>query len=244
MLLLRISAFINGIRRYIRTIMDGTLFSRVKPTAEKYERGRQLPVQLSCEKTFPEYAAESKRRSTEPAFSEINYLEIAPGEVFSFWAVLGKPGRQLAGRPGRVYGGGLDDLAGIIYLLALQCGMEIVERHAHRWLDHFRETSPRPGGFDAWVVFGYKDLVFRNNKSYPVAFRFVWDGPMLRGELCAPQGITTWELYSEQERQADKIHVRTWRSNESGFRQRISTDVYRPLSGLRKLTRQRSTSGS
>ena len=94
-------------------------------------------------------------------------LEVKAGETFSFWRQLGRTlkskgfvaGREL--REGCVIpnvGGGLCQLTGLLYGVALDGGFEIVERHAHsRIMPGSLATENR----DATVFWNYVDLRFR-----------------------------------------------------------------------------------
>ncbi|MCA1616171.1 MAG: VanW family protein, partial [Acidobacteria bacterium] len=108
------------------------------------------------------------------AIRPLNGAEVTPGEVFSFWAQIGRPGRRrgyVAGRELRegcvipTVGGGLCQLSNALYDAALSAGFEIIERHAH--------TQIIPGslaevGRDATVFWNYVDLRFRSLRPYRV----------------------------------------------------------------------------
>jgi hypothetical protein len=94
-------------------------------------------------------------------------VRVKAGEVFSFWAQVGRPTRRrgfVAGRELREgciipsVGGGLCQLSNALYDAALTAGLEIVERHAH--------SQRVPGsmavvGRDATVFWNYVDLRLR-----------------------------------------------------------------------------------
>jgi vancomycin resistance protein VanW len=118
---------------------------------------------------------------------------IAPGANWSFWHAIGRPdacngfvaGRNLVG--GRLVeqtGGGLCQMASLVYHLALLAGLGIRERHAHS-VDIYREEERfTPLGADATVVWGFKDLRLTNSHEFPVVLRVrVVDGEF-GGELC------------------------------------------------------------
>ncbi|MBL7798789.1 MAG: VanW family protein [Saprospiraceae bacterium] len=115
----------------------------------------------------------------QKAGKKINQVLIMPGEIFSFWEAVGCPGPWQGYRKGRnlvaekiqgAYGGGLCQVSGILYYLALGTGLEILERHNHS-VDIYSENERfAPLGSDATVVYGYKDLRFRNTTGQPLYF--------------------------------------------------------------------------
>jgi vancomycin resistance protein VanW len=122
---------------------------------------------------------ENKVFNIQKAGKKINQVLIMPGEIFSFWEVVGYPGRWQGYRKGRnlvegklqsAYGGGLCQVSGILYHLALGTSLEILERHNHS-VDIYSENERfAPLGSDATVVYGYKDLRFRNTTGRPLYF--------------------------------------------------------------------------
>lgn len=114
---------------------------------------------------------------------------IAPGANWSFWHAIGRPdacngfvaGRNLVG--GRLVeqtGGGLCQMASLVYHLALLAGLGIRERHAHS-VDIYREEERfTPLGADATVVWGFKDLRLTNPHAFPVVLRV----SVVDGEPC------------------------------------------------------------
>ena len=111
------------------------------------------------------------------ASQKINQHIILPNEIFSFWHVVGNPNSQF--RKGRTIrngktieetGGGVCQASGILYLLSLLAGLEILERHNHSVDLYTDETRFAPLGSDATVVYGYKDLRIKNNYKFPIKF--------------------------------------------------------------------------
>jgi vancomycin resistance protein YoaR len=241
MIPLPLRAFFNTLLRFVRSTLDGSIFYMVRYSAERYHKGKEFPVQVSAKREInPEESFQTKKKNIDDALRRINNLEVVSGEIFSFWTVIGGANQQATGGIGRIYGGGLDDLAGLLYYVLLKAGFEIRERHPHRLINHMRDSAPVQGGFDAWVVYGYKDLAFRNNKRVPVCIRYHWEDRNLCLDICSPEPITAWELHAEHEHFEDKVRVKTFRSNQLGFKQRISTDIYRTMSVFRRITRQRT----
>jgi vancomycin resistance protein VanW len=142
--------------------------------------------------------SENKKHNLNLAIAKIQDVAIQPGEIFSFWHLVGKPDRARGYREGRSLvanqlksevGGGLCQLSGLLYLLTLKAGLTILERHAHSHDIYTDSTRFAPLGSDATVVYGYKDFRFQNNLSIPVCFRFTMHEEEIRAALCSPQPI-------------------------------------------------------
>lgn len=123
---------------------------------------------------------EKKKHNLQLAADRIEQVIIMPGETFSFWRIVGNPNRDefeasrsiVGGVLKLERGGGLCQISGITYHLALMAGLEIVERYNHSVDLYTEETRFCPLGSDATVCYGYRDLRFRNNTASPIAFRY------------------------------------------------------------------------
>jgi vancomycin resistance protein VanW len=161
---------------------------------------------------------ENKIHNIALASAAVRRVVIPPGAVFSFWAVVGYPGRHRGYRLGRnlvngqvrgAYGGGLCQVSGLMYYLALQAGLEVLERHNHS-VDIYTEAERfAPLGSDATVVFGYKDLRFRNNLNTAVCFELEVCGTHLHGRLCATGPLSPQTPEFIREEHPGQRHVRT-----------------------------------
>lgn len=150
---------------------------------------------------------ENKVHNIGLAAAKINRVVVEPGQVFSFWAVVGWPNRLKGYRQGRnlvngkvqsAYGGGLCQVSGILYHLALMAGLDVIERHNHS-LDIYAEAERfAPLGSDATVAYGYKDLRIRNNTAHPICFDLRIDGNQLTAHLRSPVAIRTRAITFER----------------------------------------------
>ncbi len=122
----------------------------------------------------------------------IQPLLLLPGQVFSFWHAVGYPGPRQGFKKGRNlvagkirgdYGGGLCQVSGLLYYVALATGMEILERHAHSVDIYTEDARFAPLGADATVVYGYKDLRFRNTSTQPLRFQIAVSQQSITAEL-------------------------------------------------------------
>jgi vancomycin resistance protein VanW len=97
----------------------------------------------------------------------IDGTRLEAGQVFSFWAQVGRPDRARGFVEGRelrqgciipTVAGGLCQLSNSLFRVAKDAGCEIVERHGHTAPI---PNSPFPPGEDATVFWNYVDLRFR-----------------------------------------------------------------------------------
>lgn len=141
---------------------------------------------------------ENKIHNLKIVARKINYHIIQPNEVFSFWKTVGKPDLKNDFKRGRNlinnkisddFGGGICQFSSIIYFLALQSGLKIIERHAHS-IDIYKEDERvTPLGSDSTVAFGYKDLQIQNTFLFPIQLYAVVDEDELVLNLLSPEKI-------------------------------------------------------
>jgi len=122
----------------------------------------------------------NKVHNLKTAGKKINHLIIQPNEVFSFWKLIGQPSEENDFKEGRNlinhyissdFGGGICQFSSILYFLALQSGLKILERFPHS-VDIYKENERfTPLGSDATVAYGYKDLQIQNLFSFPVQLK-------------------------------------------------------------------------
>jgi vancomycin resistance protein VanW len=126
---------------------------------------------------------ENKIHNLKTGSKSISSVTVLPNHVFSFWRIVGSPDEQNGFKKGRniikgnvseEIGGGLCQLSSIIYITALKVNLEIVERYNHSVDIYKEEDRFTPLGADATVVYGYKDLRFRNNFAFPIRFNFTF----------------------------------------------------------------------
>lgn len=129
---------------------------------------------------------------------KINHLVIRPGEVFSFWKMIGKPSKKNNFKEGRNlinnaissdFGGGICQFSSILYHLALQSGLKILERYPHSMDIYKEEERFTPLGSDCTVVYGYKDLRIQNLFPFPVQFKCFIHGDELHLSLISSEEI-------------------------------------------------------
>ena len=180
-------------------------FNRI-PFAIKKSK-EELPYKITIQQPFiSQEFLENKKHNLKVASEKINQIIIYPNEIFSFWKIVKNPnntnvyksGRSLvAGKLQEQIGGGLCQISGAIFHLALLSQLEIVERHQHSVDIYTEENRYTPLGTDATVVFGYKDLRIRNPYHFPIQFWFSVEENHFIGELFSKEKIESSALIFE-----------------------------------------------
>ncbi len=165
---------------------------------------------------------ENKIHNLKIAGMEIQQYSLAPGEIFSFWNMVGKPtlrkgykkGRNLVdGKLCEEEGGGLCQLSGIIYHAALINGLEILERYPHSVDIYTEENRFTPLGADATIVYGYKDLRIRNNTKGMLQFEFIVKNNKLTCLLHSTEKVESKEIIFERVNKTNVI-TKCWQDGE------------------------------
>jgi len=108
------------------------------------------------------------------AVARLDGIVLRPGELLSFWRLVGRPTRRRGYWEGMVLcegrivpgvGGGLCQLSNLIYWVALHTQLTVVERWRHNY-DVFPDTGrTQPFGSGATVSCNYIDLQIRNETT-------------------------------------------------------------------------------
>lgn len=102
----------------------------------------------------------------------INGYVLKPGETFSFNGVVGERTAAKGYKEGGVYvggetvqqlGGGVCQVASVLYYCTLKSDLEVIARQEHQYVPDYI-----PWGMDATIYWGSLDYKFRNNTTYPI----------------------------------------------------------------------------
>ena len=128
----------------------------------------------------------------ELAIDKVSGIMIHPKETFSLWSLIGKPTYKKGYKDGIVLifdkfepgvGGGLCQLANLLYWIALHSPLEVTERHRHGY-DVFPDSGRIiPFGTGATIFYNYVDLQFYNPTDQIFQLNLIIDNKNLRGEL-------------------------------------------------------------
>jgi vancomycin resistance protein VanW len=199
----------------------------------------KLVDQIEVGQLFTKTArSENKKYNIKLAIQQLERVLILPGQAFSYWHCIGRPSQKKGFKSGRNLingvltedvGGGLCQLAGIIYHTALIAGLDILERHNHS-LDIYTEAERyTPLGADASVVYGYKDLKLINPYQFPVQLRFSIDDQQLRCTILAEESMPKHEVQFIRAEEAGWWKVSTIRVGEEGKKEALSVSSYQKL---------------
>jgi vancomycin resistance protein VanW len=201
----------SRIRFYLRIawigfkdLITGTYFKFAKNSPERLDEAKTWPERITIVQpiNISEWA-ENKKHNLRIAISRFQNVPVFPGEIFSFWHYIGNPTKKAGYKIGINiikskldfdYGGGLCQLSGLLYHLALTGAMGIVERYPHSADLYTDETRYTPLGADATTAYGYKDLRIKNTFGVPVCFRIRVEENQLIGSLCASAPLQEYEL--------------------------------------------------
>lgn len=134
-----------------------------------------MPAGEPCLARFSTDLVERTRNQRHNAILAAKFLDgaiIKPGETFSFNKRVGSWSRDVGYRKAPVsyngqlvpsWGGGVCQTSTAFYNAGLLAGLQIVERHPHRFA-----TGYCPPGRDAAVAFSGIDLQMRNPYSFPI----------------------------------------------------------------------------
>lgn len=125
------------------------------------------------------------------AVARLDGLVVQPGEVFSYWRLIGRPSARRGFRTGLILfngeiregiGGGLCQLSNLIYWMTLHTPLGVRERWRHSF-DVFPDVGrTQPFGSGATCAYNYIDLQIENTTGEPYQLCLWLDAERLHGE--------------------------------------------------------------
>ncbi len=139
---------------------------------------------------------------------KIDGVILKPGEVLSFWKLVGKPTKRKGYKSGLVLnsgglaegiGGGLCQLTNLIYWMVLHTPLDVLERYRHSY-DVFPDSKrTQPFGSGATCVYNYRDLLIQNNTDCEFQLKVALDDNSLSGEWRSDsKAIVSYEVYEKK----------------------------------------------
>lgn len=149
----------------------------------------------------------NKAVNIQIASGKINGVIVRPGEVFSFWRLVGNVRRKDGYKDGRIIirdklltgvGGGLCNLGNTVNRIIQHSPLQVTEFHKHSDALAPDEGPRVPLGAGTAVGYNYLDYRFRNNTDQAVQLLLWCDGEDLCGELRAEKEFPhIYELVEE-----------------------------------------------
>ena len=125
------------------------------------------------------------------ASAKVNGIVLHPGEVFSYWKLIGKPTKRKGYLDGMILksgtfhagtGGGLCQLSNLIFWMTIHTPLTVTERHRHSY-DVFPDSNrTQPFGSGATCFYPHGDLMIRNNTNDTYQLIIWMDDEYLHGE--------------------------------------------------------------
>ena len=153
---------------------------------------------------------DNKAQNLALAAPKVDGVLIRPGEVFSFWRLVGPvcaadgylPGLTVScDSLGEGVGGGMCQFTNLLHWLVLHSPLTVVERHHHAqdlFPDHGRQI---PFGTGTSIFYNYLDFRFRNDTDDTYQILVHSDGTYLCGELrCSAAQPCAVHIRTEGER--------------------------------------------
>ncbi len=151
----------------------GTFQSDPLPNLVSSHSSRLIKTGPGIDRTLQE----NKAVNIELASACISGLVIRPGEVFSFWRLVGRTTEKRGYKNGRVIignrivpglGGGLCNLGHTIHRIVLHSPLEVTEFHSHSDALGPDEGPRVPFGTGTSICYNHIDFRFRNNTDQDV----------------------------------------------------------------------------
>lgn len=166
---------------------------------------------------------EAKVENLKLAVPKFDGLELKPNQILSFWKILGRPtyakgfvdGMLLAdGKVITGVGGGLCQLANMLYWLFLHAPVKIKEHHHHSY-DVFPDSGRvLPFGSGAGTLFNYYDLQLHNSSTYSLKLNVWLDDKFLYGKITSNTEIPYTFKVVELEHHFYKRENKNYRGNK------------------------------
>lgn len=157
------------------------------------------------------------------AADRIDGILIYPGETFSFWQLVGRAtkrkgyieGMQLSrGEVKTGIGGGICQLANLLYWMVLHTPLTVIERHHHSFDPFPDEGRVLPFGSGASVFFNYVDFRFKNTTENVFQIRVWVTDRHLKGAIFSNDEVATSFHIEEREHLFYKKGGKNFRRNE------------------------------
>ncbi|HBV66899.1 MAG TPA: vancomycin resistance protein [Clostridiales bacterium] len=138
---------------------------------------------------------ENKAVNLSLAAPKVNKILIEPGQLFSFWHLVGdlSPGKGYMegltislGKASKGIGGGMCQFTNLIHWMILHTDMTVTEHHHHEQIDLFPDYNRQiPFGTGTSILYNYLDYRFKNNTDLTYQLITYTTNEYLCGEIRA-----------------------------------------------------------
>ena len=167
---------------------------------------------------------ENKAYNLALSTPKINGILIRPGEVFSFWRLVGKCSKSKGYKEGlfiksnrisKGIGGGICQFSNLIHWLVLHSPLEIVEKHHHYQADMFPDSCRNvPFGTGTSIMYNYLDYQFINKTDQTFQLITYVNDEYLVGQLRCEHELSYCYEVVEEEHYFEKIDSDYYRHNK------------------------------
>ncbi|MDP5272963.1 VanW family protein [Chengkuizengella axinellae] len=179
--------------RYVKNNLDSNLYTiqRMEETLPFTLKKHQSLLRRKLGSSDP-VLQENKIVNLNICINRMDGVVINPGETYSFWKLIGRPtakkgfveGMLLSqGNVSTGIGGGVCQLANLLYWLILHTPLEVVERHHHSFDPFPDDHRVLPFGSGASVFYNYIDLKFYNPTQQKFQIKLWLTDKQLKGAV-------------------------------------------------------------
>ena len=170
---LRLGRAYYGAQRKMLWIKMRKNFAKTRQNASlPYVYASHQTVLMRKLKDVDMWMQENKVINLKLAVKELDGILLRPGEIFSYWKLIGNQSRRKGYVEGMILqngtfsagvGGGLCQLSNLIFWMTLHTPLTVIERHRHGY-DVFPDSNrTQPFGSGATCYYPYGDLMIQNN---------------------------------------------------------------------------------
>lgn len=210
--LYHLMVFIRRMERRIEWLMDNHKYSN-KSNKDELEfriKKHQSVLIRKLSDNVDKQLQLNKVDNLKIVIQELNGILIQPGEIFSFYKLVGKPaskrgfklGMELSrGCAREGIGGGICQASNLIYWLVLHSPLEVIERHHHSFDPFPDQGRVLPFASGATVMYNYRDLRFKNTTPHVFQLNLWLDNKCLNGDLrCSNRLRYSYSVYEKNHR--------------------------------------------
>lgn len=176
------SAIRQKIGEFYYSLKRKHLWFKMNKTFSSHISNDRLPCKCFSHKTIllrklkdvDMWMQENKIINLKIAAKKLNGIIIKPGEIFSYWKIIGNPTKRKGYVKGMILkngtfvsgtGGGLCQMSNLIFWMTMHTPLSIVERHRHGY-DVFPDSNrTQPFGSGATCFYPHGDLMMQNTTT-------------------------------------------------------------------------------